>query len=120
MLDISARRRGKAEKKLPPEGVYNSVVIDVRWAENYEPETAYEIEYRITAEDGTVYRHKEIFKTDLRNKRTAKFENYLAQNGINDLDDFKGQEEKLTFKHVSKDGNVFFNIDNREFVYGDT
>ena len=42
MLDLSSRNRGKASKQLIPDGVYDSVVVDVKWAEGYNPEEAYE------------------------------------------------------------------------------
>ena len=117
MLDLSARNRGKAGKQLPPDGVYSSVVTDIKWAEGYEPEEAYEIIYVITSEDGKTYRHRELFKTDERNKRTAAFEAYIFGNGIADLADFTGKHEKLTIKRVKIGEREFANIVDREFVH---
>ena len=117
MLDLSSRNRGQAGKQLIPDGVYNSIVIDVRWADGYNPKEAYEITYELTSEDGKVYRHHEIFKTDEKNKRTAAFENYLADNGIADLADFKGKREKLTIKRVEIGTREYANIVEREFIH---
>lgn len=117
MLDLSKKNRGTTEKQLLPDGVYDSVVIDVQWADGYESEEAYEITYRVTSEDGKVYQHREIFKTDERNKRTAAFEDYLADNGIIDLSDFIGKREKLTVKRVKVGTREFANIVDREFIH---
>ena len=117
MLNLKKRNLGKQGSKKLPEGVYDSIVIDVRWAEGYAPEEAYEIIYEISNDDGNVYRHREIFKTNSRNLRTNEFETYLADNGIEDIIDFKGKREKLTFNFVeSYDGKTYFNITDREFV----
>lgn len=117
MLDLSARNRGNAGKQLIPDGVYDSVVTDVHWAEGYEPEEAYEVNYELTSQNGKVYRHREIFKTDERNKRTAAFEAYIFGNGIADLADFTGKHEKLTIKRVKIGEREFANIVDREFVH---
>ena len=116
MLDLSSRNRGKAGKQLIPDGVYDSVVVDVKWADNYEAEEAYEVTYELTSEDGHVYRHREIFKTDEKNKRTAAFEEYIFNNGIADLADFNGKREKLTVQRVKVGSREFANIVGREFV----
>ena len=116
MLDLSARNRGKAGKQILPDGVYSSVVVEVKWADGYESEEAYEAIYQLTSEDGKVYRHREIFKTDERNKRTAAFEDYLADNGITNLSDFKGMREKLTIQRVKVGLREFANIVDREFA----
>lgn len=116
MLDLSKRNRGKDGKKLLPDGVYDSVVVDVKWSDRYDAEEAYEATYELTSEDGHVYRHREIFKTDERNKRTAAFEDYLANNGITNLSDFKGKHEKLTIQRVKVGSREFANIVDREFV----
>ena len=116
MLDLSKRNRGNAGKQLIPDGVYDSVVIDVKWADGYVAEEAYEVTYELTSENGKAYRHREIFKTDERNKRTAAFEDYLADNGITNLSDFNGKHEKLTLQHVKVGSREFANIVDREFV----
>ena len=116
MLDLSARNRGNASKQLIPDGVYNSTVVDVKWAEGYDTKEAYEITYELTSMDGKVYRHREIFKTDERNKRTAAFEDYLADNGISNLSDFNGKHEELTIKRVKVGSREFANIVDREFA----
>ena len=117
MLDLRKRRLGKQGRKKLPEGVYDSVVIDVTWAAGYAPEEAYEIIYEITDNEGNKYRHREIFKTNRRNLRTAEFEEYLAENGIEDLADFKGKHERLTFAYQEAyNGSNYFNIVEREFI----
>ena len=116
MLDLSLRKRGKAGKQLLPDGVYDSVVVDVKWADGYEAEEAYEVTYELTSKEGKVYRHREIFKNDVKNKRTAAFEDYLADNGIEDLLDFKGKCEKLTIQRVKVGSREFANIVDREFA----
>lgn len=117
MLDLSSRNRGKAGKQLLPDGVYESVVVEVKWADGYEPKEAYEITYSLTSEDGKTYRHRELFKTDERNRRTAAFEDYLADNGVTNLSDFNGKREKLTIKRVKVGMREFANIADREFIY---
>ena len=117
MLDLSARKRGSNGKQLLPNGVYNSVVVDVKWANGYEPEEAYEITYELTSEDGILYRHHEIFMTDERNRRTAAFEEYIFDHGIEVLSDFTGKHEKLTIQRVKVGSREFANIVDREFVY---
>ena len=117
MLDLSKRNRGTAGKQILPDGVYDSVVVDVKWADGYDPEEAYEITYRVTSEDGKVYQHREIFKTDEKNRRTAAFEDYLADNGVDNLSDFNGKREKLTIKRVKVGAREFANIVDREFLY---
>ena len=116
MLDLSCRNRGKAGKQLIPDGIYDSVVTDLRWADGYEPQEAYEITYELTSADGRVYRHREIFKTDERNKRTATFEDYLADNGIANLSEFNGKHEKLTIKRVKIGTREYANIVEREII----
>jgi hypothetical protein len=118
MLDLSARRGKKTSHERPAAGVYSSIVVDVRWAEGYdEPEEAYEVIYEITSEQGKVYRHKEIFKNDISNKRTADFESYLFDHGIVDLKDFTGHHEQLTFAYQTVyDGKTYFNISARRWV----
>ena len=117
MLDLSARRGKKPSHEKLNAGVYDSVVVTVRWADGYEPEEAYEVIYEITSEDGKVHRHREVFKTNVSNKRTADFENYLVEHDITDLNDFVGRKERLTFEYQkSYDGKTYFNISDREFV----
>ena len=117
MLNLSARRGKQSSQEKPAAGVYDSTVVEVRWAEGYEPEEAYEVIYEITSEQGKVYRHKEIFKNDISNKRTADFENYLFNHGIEDLKDFTGHHEQLTFAYQTVyDGKTYFNISARRFV----
>lgn len=115
MLNLRDRNRGTAAKVKLPAGVYDSVVVSVEWSQKYGDE-AYEIVYEITSQDGKVYRHTEIFMCDPDNQRTARFEDYLADNGICDLDEFVDKREKLTFGYQKKNGNEFFNIVKREFV----
>ena len=117
MLDLEKRRRQRRSPKKLPEGVYTSVVIEVRWADGYDdPEEAYEVIYEITDESGNIYRHREIFKNNALSERTSKFEDYLTDNGIKNLDDFVGNREKLSFSYVKANGNEFFNITDREFI----
>ena len=117
MLNLKKRRLGKQGNKKLPEGIYDSVVIDVRWADGYTLEEAYEVIYEITDGEGCAYRHREIFKTNSRNLRTTEFEEYLADNGIEDLEEFKGKREKLTFEYQEAyNGKSYFNIKEREFV----
>lgn len=116
MLDLSARNRGKANKHPIPNGIYDSVVLEVKWAEGYAAEEAYEVSYKLISEDGKIYKHREIFKTDERNKRTAAFEDYIADNGVEDLSSFVGVTEKLTIQRVKVGDREFANIVSREFV----
>ena len=117
MLNLKKRRLGQQGSKKLPEGVYDSVVVEIRWAEGYAPEEAYEVIYEITDGDGNTYRHREIFKTHSRNLRTIEFEKYLADSGIEDLEEFKGKRERLTFEYQEAyNGNRYFNIKEREFV----
>lgn len=116
MLDLRKRRLGKQGRLRLPEGVYDSVVVEVKWAEGYDFEEAYQITYEITGSDGKTYRHSEIFMTNSRNLRTAEFEDYLADHGIENLADFKGKRERLTFEYKEAyTGKTYFNITNREF-----
>ena len=117
MLDLSQRRHKKQATKKLAEGVYDSIVVDVRWAEGYAHEEAFEITYNITDARGNTYRHREIFMNNNRNKRTIDFEDYLEENGIVELEDFKGKHEKLTFEYVEAyNGHSYFNIVGRELI----
>lgn len=117
MLNLKKRRLGQQGSKKLPEGVYDSTVIDVKWADGYAPEEAYEVIYEITDGEGNTYHHREIFKTNRRNLRTNEFEEYLADNGIEDLVDFKGKRERLTFEYQEGyNGKTYFNIKEREFI----
>ena len=117
MLNLKDRNRG-IFSKLVPQGTHIAEVLSVEWCDSdrYGFEGAYEVIYQITTEDGRVFRHREVFKTTLNNKRTRDFENYLADNGIENLDDFVGKREKLTFQHKIVDGYTFSNIVKREFL----
>ena len=118
MLDLSARRGPKASQEKPEAGVYDSIVLEVRWAEGYDEEQeAYEVIYQITSAQGKVFRHREIFKNDVSIKRTTDFENYLFEHGITDLSDFVGHAERLTIAYQKAfNGKTYFNISDREFV----
>ena len=117
MLDLEKRRRQRQSPKRLPEGVYDSVVTEVRWADGYDdPHEAYEVIYEITDESGNTYRHREIFKNNASSDRTNKFEDYLTDNGVQNLNDFVGRREKLAFSYVKVNGNEFFNITDREFA----
>ena len=117
MLDLSQRRRQRQNIQKLPEGVYDSVVTEVRWADGYAPEEAYQITYEITSESGNSYRHIEIFKTNARNLRTIEFENYLSDIGLNNISDFVGKHERLTMGYVTAyNGKEYFNIVDREYV----
>ena len=116
MLDLCERRRKNRPSELPPEGEYESIVIDVRWSEKYKNKEAYEIHYEIVDSNGRTFHHWETFLTDETNKRTQHFENYLVKNGITDIADFNGVREKLLFQHVTVNGRTFFNIADRTLV----
>ena len=117
MLDLRTRKQQRQATKKLPEGAYDSVVVDVHWSDDHEPEKAFEVVYQITDENGSAYQHSEIFFNDERNKRTTDFEDYLVKHGIYDLVDFVGKRERLSMGYVkSLNGREYFNIKAREFV----
>lgn len=117
MLDLTKRRGTGASKRKPAAGTYDSVVLKVRWADDYPPEEAYEVIYQITSPQGQVFCHKEIFKNSAHNRRTAEFEDYLCDHGITELCDFVGHKEQLAFAYQKAfNGNTYFNIVKRDFI----
>lgn len=97
-------------------GTYHSRVISVAYSEQHTTESAIEIKYQLTAQNGETFDYSEYFFLDDWNSRSRDFSKYLAQNGINpsDLTSFVGHEEELVLKKSTK--GPFLNIDTRVFL----
>ncbi len=105
----------EAKKKIQP-GVYTSEVTDVHWAPGYVEGKAIEVRYRLSNDNGNEFPFKETFLVDPDHERSAKFFNYLAENGIEDVEEFVGCHERVTIMRDVVNGATFANIVNREFI----
>ena len=110
-------RRGlsEAKKKIQP-GEYVSEVVNIRWAPGYVEGKAIEIRYRLSNDSGNDFPFKETFLVDPEHERSAKFFNYLAENGIEDVEEFVGCHERVTVMRDVVNGATFANIVDREFI----
>jgi hypothetical protein len=98
-------------------GVYHSRVIAVNPADGYELGAAFEVVYELSDGNST-FEYREIFLTDIRNTRTFKLDEYLTENNVtfDDWQQLVGLEEQLTFEKQSRNGRVYVNVTDREFV----
>ena len=105
---------GKTREKKLLGGTYNSIVTSVSFSERYLAETALEIQYELTAADGSTYPYRELFVNDDRNARSAAFFDKLEVYGIplDDIGQFEGFEEVLVLKQQI--GKPFLTIESRE------
>ena len=96
---------------------YHSKVVSVKPAVGYETGTAFEVVYELS-NGNSVIGHHEIFLTDSRNPRTAALDDYLVKNDVifEDWKQLVGLEEELVFEKQIRNGRVFVNVTEREFV----
>lgn len=87
-------------------GTYRSTVTHIGYADDYLAETAIEIQYELTAADGSTFPYKEIFYNTVSNPRTRDFFKYLDANGIplDALEEFEGFQETLVVKKSTRGG----------------
>lgn len=98
-------------------GDYDSVVISVDQAKDYEPGKAIEVTRQLTNAAGKTITHKETFIIDgYIPDRTLEFEDYLDDNGIEEYSDFVGCKERVTLRKQSTSRGVYTNIVARVFV----
>ena len=122
MLDLKVARANRNHSKrsctkYAGPGIYDSVVISVDQAKDYEPGTAIEVTRRLTNAVGKAVTHKETFIIGgYIPERTNDFEDYLDVNGIVEYSDYVGCEERVTLRKQSTPRGVFTNIVAREFV----
>lgn len=104
MFSISAAINPKKSATNIPVGTYSSVVTSVAYAADYVKGKAIEVQYSLTAADGSVFKYKEIFHNNRKNPRTDEFFRYLESLGISldQLEDFVGTTEELVLKKSGK------------------
>lgn len=115
MLDLSTQKKTTATKNRAKPGTYTSEVKSVAWAKGYVKESAFKVKYVLTDEAGGKSEYDELFHRDNDNARTNAFYDYLVEQGITELKDFKGCKEKLV---LAKDGHNrgLICIEEREFL----
>ena len=117
-MNIYIPKTKTTKKNLLPIGVYDSIVTDVCWAEEYRKHSTIRISYELTDKTGKQFPHSELFRISHPTDRTKEFSDYLEENGIIDWTDFVGCHEKLSIKRDVK--GSFRTIDEREFISGPT
>lgn len=105
---------GYRKAKLSP-GDYTSIVKSVDWAEGYVKGKAIKVTYILTSESGSEFEFSEIFWVHGGN-RSRDFDKYLNDNRIDNIADFVGCKEKLTLMNDVRNGKVYLNIVDREFI----
>ena len=87
-------------------GTYRSTVTHIGYADDYVAGTAIEIQYELTAADGSTFPYREIFYNTSGNPRTRDFFKYLDANGIplDALEEFVGFHETLVIKKSTRGG----------------
>ena len=105
---------GYRKAKLSPSD-YTSIVKSVDWAEGYVKGKAIKVTYILTSESGSAFEHSEVFWVR-GSSRSVDFDKYLNDNGIDNIADFVGCKEKLTLMNDVRNGKVYLNIVDREFI----
>ena len=96
-------------------GTYNSTVVGVDFDDRYR-DGAYVIKYEVDI-GGKKAHHSEIFVDNPRFTRTRDFYNYLEDNGIDDIEEFKGCCEEIRIKwNFTNSGQRKLTIDSRKFL----
>lgn len=115
-FDFNNKEKSSGYKrvKLVP-GDYTSIVKSVDWAEGYVEGKAIKLSYHLTSKSGSVFEFSEIFWVH-GSSRSDNFDKYLKSNGISNVDDFVGCEEKLTLMNDIRNGKTYLNIVNRKFI----
>ena len=110
----SKESSGYKKLKLVP-GDYTSTVKSVDWADGYIKGKAIKISYHLTSKSGSEFEFSEVFWVR-GSSRSVDFNEYLKSNGIFNVDDFVGCEEKLTLMNDVRNGKTYLNIVDREFI----
>lgn len=110
----SKESSGYKKLKLVP-GDYTSTVKSVDWADGYVKGKAIKISYHLTSKSGSEFEFSEIFWVHGGN-RSRDFDKYLNDNRIDNIADFVGCKEKLTLMNDVRNGKVYLNIVDREFI----
>ena len=109
--------KGNDTIKLAP-GSYESKLIRVEPAPGWVPGAGYELIFEVKVAEDKAIERKTVFSSNIDNRRTKKFIDYLSKNGIefDDFDDLIGLREILHFAYEDVDGRTFLNIYDRDFV----
>ncbi|MBE7051653.1 MAG: hypothetical protein E7395_03695 [Ruminococcaceae bacterium] len=101
MSKRSKRLNQTSKNKLQP-GIYNSVVKNVEFCDDYKDSAALKVSYELCDESGKIFEFSEIFYLIEGNERTIAFDEYLDSAGFDDYFKFEGCKESVDLKwHIS-------------------
>ena len=100
-----------------PVGKYNSVVLSVEEPKDFAPGEKAIIRYELTNDKGEKFSFKDEYLIRRATPRTYELFEYLAEYGIDDLEDFVGCEEEVEILMRSgRYGQNFASICSREMI----
>lgn len=113
---VNLKNLNKKKKNQVHPGTYVSMVVSVEDAPGYVAGEAIKISYELTSQTGKINKFSEVFWT-ANVTRSDEFFDYLADNGIETLDDFVGcVEEVEILRRVTNNGFAAPSIVKRTFV----
>lgn len=116
MLDLRKRTNSSPTNRLKVNCCYHSEVTGIEWVKGSIKKSMFDVYYSLADENGEVFEYKERFFNRADNLRCTELFDYLLAHDIEDLFDFIGCHEELTFGKNVKHNRVFLEISERKFL----